>query len=457
MKGAAAGGPAAGVFFVVLGLQLWLVAVAGTDIPFHDQWNIEGEWLYPQFKVGGLGFIDLLHPLNEHRITSTHAWNLLLFQLNGQWDPMVQLVANAIPRAATAGAFVWWLTPVIGRWRSAVLVAFAFLPHLGWHNVLWGNQSQVYFAVALSGATLAWLSPPVRSNARTIGGLLAGSAALLAMGPAALVPVALLGLGTMRACAARRVGPDTWRECWPALVLLLLAVSLRVNVPEHHDLQPASVAQALVAAGRLLAWPHEPIAAGVMVLPLAALVVARIARRRSATNHEDFVIALGFWAGAIALATAWMRGGSTELLRGVPSRYADFIVLLPIANACAAFLLIADFQGVVRRRAVLTGRVWAVFVLVGWLGLSAQLLRGIVLPRAADRLAPVRLAVEFQRTRDYAVFTGQPRLLVPHPNPVSIEHVLDDPRLHGALPPSLQPEAPVGPLSRGVRFLLGHQ
>lgn len=457
MKGSGAGSPASAVFIVVLGFQLWLVAVAGTDIPFHDQWNIEGEWLYPRFNVGGLSFADLLHPLNEHRITWTHAWNLLLFQLNGQWDPVVQLVANAIPRAATAAAFVWWLAPVLGRWRAAALVAFAFLPHLGWHNVLWGNQSQVYFAVALSGATLAWLSPPVRSNARTIGGLVAGSAALLAMGPAALVPVALLALGMMRSCAARRVGPETWRECWPALVLLLLAVSLRVEVPAHQSLRPNSVSQGMAVAGRLLAWPHEPIAAVVMVLPLAALVGARMARRRTATDHEDFVIALGFWAVGIALATAWMRGGSTELLRGVPSRYADFNMLLPIANACAAFLLIGDFRGVMRRRAVLTGSVWAGFVFVGWLGLSAQLLLGIVLPRAADRLAPVRLAVEFQRTRDYAVFSGQPRLLVPHPNAESIEHVLDDPRLHGALPPSLQPGVPIGPLSRATRFLLGHQ
>jgi hypothetical protein len=62
---------------------------------------------------------------------------------------------------------------------------------------------------------------------------------------------------------------------------------------------------------------------------------------------------------------------------------------------------------------------------------------------------------EFQRTADATVFTGQPRLLVPHPNLESVRSVLRDPRLPGALPPSLQPDRPMGPLSRGVRALLG--
>jgi hypothetical protein len=78
----------------------------------------------------------------------------------------------------------------------------------------------------------------------------------------------------------------------------------------------------------------------------------------------------------------------------------------------------------------------------------------IILPRMRDREAPVRLAVAFQRSGDAAVFAGQPRLLVPHPNPESVRAVLDDPRMRGGLPPSLQPERPLGPWSRAVRWVL---
>ena len=83
------------------------------------------------------------------------------------------------------------------------------------------------------------------------------------------------------------------------------------------------------------------------------------------------------------------------------------------------------------------------------------MMQRIILPRMRDREAPVRLAVAFQRSGDAAVFVGQPRLLVPHPNPESVRAVLDDPRMVGALPPSLQPERPLGPLSRAVRWVLG--
>ncbi|MEI6467692.1 MAG: hypothetical protein WCQ89_23425, partial [Verrucomicrobiota bacterium] len=104
-----------------------------------------------------------------------------------------------------------------------------------------------------------------------------------------------------------------------------------------------------------------------------------------------------------------------------------------------------------------TAVAWGAFLLTGWLGLSAEVMRGLVLPRAADRAAPVRLLRAYQESGDAAVFAGQPRLLVPHPNPAVVRAVLDDPRLRGALPPSLQPERPLGPLSRAVRWLLGPQ
>jgi hypothetical protein len=98
---------------------------------------------------------------------------------------------------------------------------------------------------------------------------------------------------------------------------------------------------------------------------------------------------------------------------------------------------------------------WCVFLLAGWLGLSAQVWRGIVLPRMRDRDAPVRLMREYQESDDPAVYAGQPRLLVPHPDLNAVSTVLHDPRMAGALPPSMQPGQPMGPLSRTTRWLLG--
>ena len=57
----------AAVFAGTIIPQLALVAAAGTDVPFHDQWNIEGQWLYPAWRDGGLSLAGLLLPFQPRR------------------------------------------------------------------------------------------------------------------------------------------------------------------------------------------------------------------------------------------------------------------------------------------------------------------------------------------------------------------------------------------------------
>jgi len=444
---------------LVLVVQLWLVAHAGTDVPFQDQWDVEGRWLYPAAIGGTLPWADLLRPHNEHRLLWTHLLNLALFSVNGQWDPLVQLVAIALLRAGCAGLLVGGLARgwgSSGRWLAAAGVAVAFLPHLAWHNVLWGFQSQVYFSLGFSLVALLLLGADEPSRWRITGGLAAGVAAQLAMGAGAFVPLALLGWAALRPIERRRFGADDLRRIWPALLLLGLALLLRTTVPEHAALHAANAGQFGDALGRALAWPHvgQPFAAVVCLLPLTGLLVGRLAGWRRPRTGEAVVVLLGLWAVASAGAQAWLRGGSDEFAAGVPSRYADFLVLLPLAGAWSAGALAVEAVSRWRRIMRVGWLAWMVFVGIGWLGLSAETLRGVVLPRWRDREAPVRLLVRFQATNDPHVFDGQPRLYVPHPNLESVRAVLGDPRMRGALPPSLQPGRPMGPLSRAARGLL---
>lgn len=462
------------VFAVVFAVQLALVAFAGTDIPFQDQWDIEGRWLYPQWADGTWRAADALAPFNEHRILWTHLLNLALFWANGGWDPLVQLFAIAGLRAACAAGIAWFFVrthPAKRRSRHfgfSLVVAVAFLPQLAWHNVLWGFQSHVYFALGFSLLTLALLGVERPSWSRMAAGVAAGLAGLLAMGSAALVPVALLGLAVVRGLESRTWTKATWRQIGPAVLLLLLALGLRAPVAAHQALQATDWKDLAAATGRMLAWPHvgQPWAALPMNLPLLLLVVGRIRKSRTAVPGEDGVLLMGLWSASVGLATAFARGGSPELAVGVPSRYVDFIVLLPLANLWGALILASEWgarwspaapdrklRSETSVRWVTSA--WIAFVVMGWLGLSLEMMRGVVLPRIRDREAPVRLAVAFQRSGDSAVFDGQPRLLVPHPNLDSVRRVLADPRMQGALPPSLQPDRPLGPLSRIVRACMG--
>lgn len=444
--------PAAAVFLAVAAAQLWLVAGAGTDIPFQDQWDVEGRGLYPALVDGSLHAGDLLQAHNEHRILWTRVLDVALFAANGQWDPLVQLVAGAGLHALLAG----WLTLVLARgfprgagWTLAALVALLNVPLVAWHNALWGFQSQVYFVIGFSLGALALLAPAELSPRRLVGGCLLAVAAMLAMGAGLLVPFVLLGALAWRGLGGKING----RIAALAVVLVAVAWLLRVDVPAHAEMRAHSVGEFCFSFVRLLAWPYadQPWVGLVLNLPLVLLAGARLGLRRPAAEGESFVWLAAAWVVATLAVTAWSRGGSAEFSAGVPSRYIDFIVLLPLLNAWGVLVLVRE--GAARGRVV--GGAWILFLVVGWAGAAAPAWQNVLRPRRADREAPVQLVRAFQASGNPAVFAGQPRLLVPHPDPEVVRAVLHDPRLQGRLPPSLQPERPLGPLSRAARALLG--
>lgn len=446
-------------FCVVLVAQLWLVRAAGTDVPFQDQWDVEGRWLYPAWRTGAFAFHNFFHAYNEHHIAWTHLLNVTLFSVNGQWDPLVQLVAGAFLRAASATLLVGGLARGVGRRRRAMLgigIMVVFLPHLAWHNALWGFQSSVYFVLLFALSALRCLSTVPLSRSAAVAGTVAAVASLFALGSGSFVPIALMGLLVVRAAERRQVDA-TDRKLWGvAAVLLGAVVVLNIGLAGDRTLHAYSAAQFLGALGRMLAWPHStvPAAALVLNLPLAATIYRRIGRRSEPTPAEDFALAIGFWSLTGAVATAWARGGSDEMLVGVPSRYVDFVVLLPIVNAWCVLQLLAEARRSGRSVLPALTAAWALFLAIGWFGLSTEMMRRVVLPRMRDRDAPVRLIAAYRQSEDPRVFDGEPRLLVPHAHLETVRAVLHDPRMQGALPPSLQPARPMGPLSRAVRILL---
>jgi hypothetical protein len=307
----------------------------------------------------------------------------------------------------------------------------------------------VYFVLLFGIAALAVLEDAAGSAVRRVAGWLLVVAAMLAMGAGLLVPLAIAGVGGLRI-----TGWDhRLRALWPAALLAFVAWWLRPEVPAHAGLQAVSVAQALEVFCRLLAWPYaeQPWVGLVLNLPMAAYLVLRRRARRPAHPGEAFVTLMAAWAVLLAATLAWTRGGGAEFAAGVPSRYVDFLVPLPLLNAWAVGALVVGAAP--RWRAV--GAAWFLFAVAGWIGAALPPWRNVLEPRRRDREAPVRLVQAFQQSGSADVFAGQPRLLVPHPDPETVRAVLADPRLAGRLPPSLQPGRPAGPLSRATRQLLG--
>lgn len=451
--------PAVAAFLLVAAAQLWLVGAIGTDIPILDQWDAEGADLYPAYVDGSLTWHRLVQAHNEHRIVFTQLWNLGLFVFNGAWDPLVQLFAGVVLRAVCAGA----LAAVFagrqgGKWTGAgwaAVLAVAYLPILSWHNVLWGFQSSVWFSLGLATAALALWGGAEGSPRRLWLAWGLGAAAQFAMGPGLLVPVALVGWIGVRLCECRgRVDRGLFYECLGGAGLLTFAILQYMSMPMYSGLVAHGLGQWLWVFARVLAWPHTdiPVAALVMNAPLAALLLLRLVRPEWRREEDGAALLFGFWTIALAGATAWSRGGGWELALGLPSRYVDFIVVLPLVNLWCAFRLASGMGEHRRPLARLGVALFAVFVAVGLAGQTATALRRIIVPRFRDPSAPVRLAIAYHRTWDTAVYDRQPRFYRLHDDLGRARAVLQDRRLLGKLPPSFQPEQPLGPLSRAVRW-----
>ncbi len=447
------------VFVLVLACALLLVSQAGSDAPWWDQWDAEGRSLYPAAAAGKVGWEQLSTPHNEHRIFWTQLLNWGLFLAAGQWDPLLQMAVGSVLRGLVAAALFFALvrgTHVSRTWLIFA-VSVAFSPLLAWHNVLWGFQTQVYFAALFSLLSIAGFSSPGASLAPRVLGATAAFAGLWAMAGVAVIPV-VLGIGVLwKWWLSGRSAPFPWIDLLLAGTLFAFAWVLRVHVPGHESLQPDSVKEFVAVLLNVLSWPlpEQPIAAAVFNLPGLFFMWTKARERSPSSFAETVALMLLLWGWLTALSIAWSRGGSPELAGGVPSRYVDFVVLLPLANAWSLSWLLSNRTCTATCRVV--AACWGGMLFLCWSAHSLQVWRGVLVHRVADRTAPVRMLRAYQERGDVRIFVGQPRWLLPHPNLATVKEVLSDLGSRGQLPPSLQPGQRPAALCRGIRRILGHR
>lgn len=448
------------LFLIVVGARLLLVQHFGSDVPILDQWDIEGAFLLKPWAGGSFHLADLFAAHNEHRLVVSRLWTLLFFKLDGQWDPLLEIVANALLfggiAVAIAGASWRTLRQSNPLLAVAGVALWGALPYAQ-ENTLWGCQSSFYFLIFFSIAAIWALLILPDTWLRSWLGIVVTLTACFTMGSgffAGLVVLAVLALrlATRRSTPAAVVAPLAI-----AAGSVLFGWLLRVpSVPQHAQFGAPSASIWLAFFGRCLAWPFcdKPALALLMYLPILILGLAYLKSAKATPSGNNFprrcelLLAIVGWVILQAAGMSYARAGHDS---HVVSRYMDILAVGTLANLFALVMLLG------RPSFSRPGRIGMLVASAGWTGLvilGAGSISEDQMHSQTGRqnwLQNSEMAMRaYLGSHDSAVLSASSEGSVPYPDPKRIAFLLNDDTIRKILPPGirsplvLEPKGPAG-------------
>ncbi len=429
------------VLMAVLGAKLQLIDRYGSDLPYWDQWDAEGDFLLRPHLEGKLTAAELYRPHNEHRPAISRLLSLALFEAGGrQWDARVQMLVNSLLHASIACfllALAWRALPPLATAGFAALTALFLSTPVSWENTLSGFQSQFYFVLLFAalhlGGTL--LAPP--RSWRWCLAPLAGTAALFSMASGLLSALAIVGAVAARALRDRKITRDDLLVLGINAVLVVSGLWLKTAVPGHEELKASGPGVWIEAFLHQFSWPVISLwAAPLGLLPPVALALAYF-RRRIDGPVALTLLGASTWFCLQAAAIAYARGSEAH---GYASRYCDILSVGVLINVLSLAYLAAT---ALSRRGRIGGiGLAAVFTGIALGGLSREADKTFqetlrILPDINDaRISKVRGYVE---SHDPSFFNAAPWTELPYPSATRLASLLDNPALRAALPASVRP------------------
>lgn len=147
------------LFLIVFGVRLVWIHEMASPAPFWDQWDAEGQKLYPPWVEGHFDWHTLFDLHNEHRIVFSRLIFLALLDAHGLWDPILQMVVSAGLHglfAVLLFALLNHMTQGATRLCMVVVLGLAALP-MDYENLLCGFQNS-FPLMAILGLAALWLA-----------------------------------------------------------------------------------------------------------------------------------------------------------------------------------------------------------------------------------------------------------------------------------------------------------
>ena len=430
---------------VVIGAKCWMISAYGNPTPFLDQWDGEAATLYAPYFSGTLRLSDFFAAHNEHRILPTRLWSLLLLSLNGYWDPILQMVANAPLVGVLAALLVAAFRPLLDFASLGVLALFAmamFALPTAWENTLGGFHSQWYFAFLTSLAGLFVLNSAMAFSARWWIAAVLLCASYFSMAPGSFALGAAAALCAIQIATGSRTGPREWLAAAALAALFIVAVW---NIPwlaGHDPLKAHSIAAFLGAMVQIGSWPvllpparaESLLIAPLIHAPAIAMSAWLIRQRPPPGDRRWLVVGLAGWGALQAAAIAYGRAAGPTA-----PRYLDiFTIALVLDLACLLYLLRIRPDTPARRMFAL-GALTAWLLLVLPSAVHTSLWYSV--PGMAQHHALGFIQTEHLRaylaTKDVSVLENKPFLHVPYPDARRLAEIASRPAIRAILPPAL--------------------
>lgn len=430
-----------GMFLVLFGTKAALIGGYGSSMPFWDQWDGEAAFLYLPYLKGELSLSMLLDSHNEHRILVGRLLALGLFELAGGWDPLLQMLVNAVLHATFLVLLVRVLAKLLPENEQAGLVfatMLLFILPIGWENIIAGFQSQFYLLLIFSLLSImAFARAPAFSPIWFLG-IAAAVAGYFSMASGALTLFAVAGVIISQMITRRRSG---WKE-WLALALLIalgLVMLKYVDHVEGHDGLKAESLQEFLSAFILLAGlPLVTIlGAAIVHAPIIGIAVQIFTHPEECKSVHWIVLGMSGWVALQILSLAY---GRAEVVAS--SRYLDLVIIALPVNYAALRYFARRFD------ATLTKAKWGAIISSVWLWLMVVgLAIGISLnpfPGMFDRAA--LRPMQMQNVRNYLAsgnledLDNKPFQHIPYPSAQRLASLLSDPIIRSFLPIPVRPD-----------------
>ncbi len=327
----------ASLFLILLGTRAVLISYAGSPTPFLDEWEADGALLLEPYIQGKLTISDLFIPINEHRIFFTKLLVLLIFNVSGYWDVVLQMIVNSVLDTATVIAIAYMLSRVLRGGLAVVAIVLSTLINavpFGYDNAVLGFNTHFYLLLTFSFGALWFLIDSPAWSWRWGAGVLCAVGSSLCLASGNLTFAAAGAAQLLQMACGRRAG---LREALGIAVLVLVTLLLMTtipHVPEAEAHKAHSVGQFLSAFVGLISWPAHTALGLVLILPTLVFLSRTLADRPTLGDPRWFNVAMFGWVVSQILALAVGRA-----LLPLQNRYFDILLIGTTINFVSAFWL----------------------------------------------------------------------------------------------------------------------